>query len=160
MGQSTDAQICFGVSLDEDFEAPWDKEKYDYDIGFWWIYKIKGYEDPVQIYNEAGEYINELPPSKEDKDRYYDTRKKFEKDNPVPVEPVYHCSSNHTMWIIAVPATVITANRGYPTRLTSLTDLRRWVSEILHKKLVDFCQLVNIDMNNKNTGWWLSSWRG
>ena len=157
MGQSTDAQICYGVSLDEDFEAPWYKEKYDYDIELWWIYKIKGYIDPVQIYNEAGNYINELPPSKEDEDKFYESRKRFLKDNPVPIDAVYHCSNEYQMWILAIPGTVISANRGCPTEFHPL-QLAFTIKD--YKKLMDFCKLIGVEATDENTGWWLSSWWG
>jgi hypothetical protein len=57
--EAADAQLCFGIDLGEEFEAPWDCEEYDYDIdrSKSWCKRNYGEKAPFEIvYHCACEY--------------------------------------------------------------------------------------------------------
>ena len=54
MGTSTDGRINYGILFEEDFQFPWDEdEKYDGDIEQWWMYKVHGYKNPIELFDES-----------------------------------------------------------------------------------------------------------
>src|SRR5689334_5299643 len=112
MGQSTNGQICFGVSFPEDFEFPWD-ESHEGDIEEWWK-SLRGFVPLFEMWDAKGNYKDGKEPPKAQKDAYYEHKHKWEKENPVPVELVNTCSCDYPMYIIAVPGTEMTAYRGDP----------------------------------------------
>ena len=153
MGVSTDGIVCYGICLDEDQELPWE-ECYD-DIEEWWIREILGYENPFEIYDEDGEYIDGIKPPKEKFGQYYDAYFAFKKDNPLPVKLVQHCSDEYPMYILALPRTVTRASRGYPEPISTSPMLSQDCA-----MLVNFCDRHGIDIAEKRLGWWLASYWG
>ena len=56
MVQSTDGQLSYGVVFDEDFEFPWDAEKWEGDIEEWWR-DVKGFSNPMYYpFDQEGDY--------------------------------------------------------------------------------------------------------
>jgi hypothetical protein len=137
MGISSDGQICFGIAFEEEYEFPWQNEKWDGYEEEWWLYGVCGYKPPFEIYDESGEYIDGKEPTKEKKDAYYSHYRDFEEKHPMPVEIVRHCSYDYSMYIVAVKGTYIENSRGYPVKFDpqnlSITDEQK-------KVVVDFCE--------------------
>lgn len=91
MGVSTDAILCFGVDLSEDYEdlLPWQQLEDDDNDFDTWVARISGADtDDWKAIKEAAEKC--------------------------PVELVSHCSYDYPMYIVAVRGTKITARRGSP----------------------------------------------
>ncbi len=140
MGTSTDAILCYGINLDEDKydELPWNEKTEDWedvyeDIDDWWE-QVNGCD-----YGVIGDY-----------DLLYEWRK----ENPMPFELVWHCSYDYTMYILAVPDTVITANRGYPQVVAV-------PKPVDFKKCLDFrnfCDKYKINMGDGLTWLLCSMW--
>jgi len=137
MGVSTAGQINFGIPFEEGYEFPWDCEEHDGDIDDWWLYKICGYKNPIELYNEKGEYFNGQKPTKEESDLYYDTKREFLKNHPLPVELVNYCSDKCPMYMIAIPKIGMNSSRGYPEEI----DLQKLtVTKEDKSKLIEFCE--------------------
>jgi hypothetical protein len=146
MGVSTDGQICFGILLNE--ETPWevvddDGEKIYEDIEDWWL-EIKGFNPPVS-YAENWE-------------QWYEYKKNFKKENPLPVTLVNACSGEYPLWILAISVTLIEANRGCPVAFDPAEELITWPNNV--KILTDFCQEHEINIGDETPKWWLSSYWG
>lgn len=95
MGQSTDANLAYGIDLGEEWIIPQVYQGLDADDDDYWSADID-------------EYIESL----------------VEADNPeVELQP--HCSGEYFMYILCVPGTRIRASRGYPESIEveSLNDL-------------------------------------
>ncbi len=116
MGISTDGQICIGIVFEEDYPFPWNEEDYDGDIDLWWL-DILDYQEPFKLYDENCSFINNIRPEQSVIDEYYNHRREFLKANPLPVNLVNYQSSDSPAFILAVPGTLIEANRGYPTKI-------------------------------------------
>ena len=114
MGTSTNGQICYGVAFDEEHEFPWDEE-HEGDIDSWWIYGVHGFKHSFELFDSAGCYLNGREPTREESGRYFAESSKFAAAHPLPVELVNYCSGDCPMYVLAVPSTVLTARRGYPT---------------------------------------------
>jgi len=137
MGVSTDGQISFGILFEEGYEFPWDCEAHDGDVEDWWIYKVCGYKNPIELYDGKGEYINGREPSKEESDLYYDTKRKFFEAHPIPVELVNYCSGDYPMYMVALPNSCMSNSRGDPKEI----DLQKLtVTEEDKAKLIEFCE--------------------
>lgn len=156
MGTSTNGQICYGIVIgeDEDQELPWNDEKYEGDIDEWWLIEACGYKPSVELYDDAGNYLNGREPTKEETSRYFEERREFEKAHPLPVVLVNYCSGDYPMYAIATPSSVITANRGNPTLFVpSLLDVAREEAEALQR----FCAEHGIEGTPQ---WMLTSYWG
>jgi hypothetical protein len=111
---STNGQICFGILFEEGFEFPWDVPDYDRDIDEWWLMKANGYKPSFELFNKEGEYLTKGKPAQDVIEKYFDERRKFIKDKPLPVALVNYCSVDYAEYILAVPSSRMHARRGYP----------------------------------------------
>ncbi len=147
MGQSTDGEISFGYIFEEGFEFPWD-EKWD-DIEDWWR-DVNGFIPTFYPYDDRGEYKAGV--TSEHIDAYFDEKHEWDKNNyPVPVQLVNYCSGECPMYILAVPGSVVTANRGYP-KVINLVIL---ISANEQKSaLLDFCLKYEIDIKDQEEPLW------
>lgn len=125
-------------------------------IEYWWK-SVKGYKAPYEIYDEHGEYKDGVKPEESVFREYYDHRHDWEEKNPLPVKLVNYCSLECPMYILAVPNSLITANRGCPTSL-SKKEFELSNDEI--QVLIDFCQDYNIECDISEMTWHLSSYCG
>lgn len=163
MGQSTDGQICFGVAFPEGFEFPWDTNaQYDGDIENWWKH-LKGFVPLFEMWDERGNYKDGKEPSKEEKDKYYAHMRKWDKDNPVPIEMINYCSGDCPMYMIAVTSSVKKNNRGYPkafdpVKLIVMPEEVRVLKEFI-EKYVDVESIDDKDFDPVPR-WYLSSYWG
>ena len=158
MSISSDAQISYGVLIEEegmDDMLPWIREGREA-LESWWL-RETGFEHSFEIYNGKGGYVNEMKPADNIIDKYYEEEDRWMKKHPLPLEEVNYCSSDTPMYILAVPNTLVTANRGYPTVLN--LDTFSVDMEQQKKQLLDFCENYNIKYI-KGPGWFLSSYWG
>lgn len=155
MGTSTDGQICYGIAFEEGHEFPWD-EKYGGDIDEWWVMGVHQYKPSFELFNEKGEYLNGVEPSKNDTSRYFQERREFAEARPLPVELVNCCSGDYPQWIIAAKGTVTSARRGHP-EVISKEQLE--VSPDQEQALIQFCNTHGIDVGSE-AKWFLSSYWG
>ncbi len=163
MGQSTDGQISYGVRFPDGFEFPWDL-RHDGDEEAWWR-EAFGYKPPFEIYDKDGEYLDGKKPTEEKVGEYYKAQREWERVNPLPFKLVNYCSHQCPMYILAVPETVGTANRGYPKALDPQKDFT--VRKMAADKLASFIsehikvdpdewydETCDVDLPMR---WWLSS---
>lgn len=154
MGVSTDAQICYGILLEEyDERLP----KYMVnDIDTWWYEEILGYTPPFEIYDENGrkpEYEN----NKEAVTEYFKHRRDFEAEHPLPFELVNYCHSEVPMYIVAMTGSLVTAHRGHPRELSPTLMALKNDNE---QRFLDAVEKYLPEVTEKPT-WWLSSyWSG
>lgn len=154
MSISTDGQICFGFLFEEDYEFPWDTEEFVHDIDTWWLEGVNQYKPPFQMYNDRGEYIDGVEPSKERFDIYYSHKDVFKATMPkVPVELVNCQSCDYPVYILAVPGTVRSASRGSPEMFEP--DLLKYEPGSFNA-LVEFLEKYNI-VPTGDAEWYLSS---
>ena len=143
MGVSTDGQICFGVLFEEGYEFPWDCEEYDYDIDVWWD-EMNGFNPPFPFNSSLSE---------EEQQKYFEYRRNFKKQHPLPVDTVNYCSCDYPMYILAIPKTWFIANRGYPVKFNP-KELEVSQNEI--NNLLDFCEKYGLKFIDGPV-WFLSS---
>ena len=155
MGVSTDGQLCYGILFEAGFEFPWDSDKWDGRIEDWWLYEICCYENPFELYNDQGEYIDGKPPTEEVKDEYHGARYDFRETHPLLVELVNYCSYDYPMYILAVVDQVKIANRGYAEEITQ-EDLTNLAGSL--DILTQFCQKHGIKTGEKPKLWLSSLW--
>jgi len=137
MGQSTDANICYGIPFEEGTEFPWDNEPFDGDFEEWYLREVSKFKPSFEIYDENGEYLNGIRPSQEIIDKYFDEQREIVKNNKCPVEVFTHCHHECPMYIIGIRGTEQTANRGYPLELQEITKQDPTI-------ITDFCKKYNI----------------
>lgn len=152
MGVSTDGQISYGIIFEEEFEFPWDNEKYHEEIDDWWLYGVHGFKHSVEIYDETGGYLNGKEPDKETLNRYFTETREFLKAHPLPIAVLNYCSCDYPMYALVLPRTVMTAHRGSPECFNPET-LR--VTEEERNALIGFCSTYGIECGEP--AWFLSS---
>jgi len=113
MGTSTDAIICYGIALDEEAELPWAIAP-DSDIEDWWRREIHGYVPTLEPFTPEGNYVDGVEPDAAEVNAYFAEQAAFDKQHPLPITLVMHCSGDSPMWIIAAQGTCLSASRGYP----------------------------------------------
>lgn len=154
MGQSTDGQLSFGVKFPEDFEFPWD----DYDDAEDWWRKASGYQPPFELYDKSGGYVGGQRPSQEKVDEYLERQKEWDAKHPMPFQLVNYCHLECPMHILAVPGTVVTANRGVPAKINPL-DMKNALEPSAVERFKKFlAEYVKIDPGEGALSWWLSSY--
>ncbi len=154
MSISSDGQLCYGIEFDYGYEFPWDDENFEGDIEEWWRF-VNGYEPPFQLY-DGGDYVGGVRPPEEKIDEWYDHRKKFDDEHPLPIACVLHCSYDYGMYILAVKGTYYSASRGYPKTIDNFD-----VDEYNLKTLIDFCKkYIKDDKIELKPKWILSSLYG
>lgn len=155
MGVSTNAQICYGIMLDEDAELPWDEDFDDeYD---WWLIEVLGFKRSFEMFTPAGDWIGGKRWSEEKIKQYDEEMRDFEKSNPaLPITLVNYCSDDYSMYIIAIPETCNSARRGYPEKINPSSLV---VTDEQKCKLIKFCETHGIDFEDEPQ-WYLSSYWG
>jgi len=99
MVTSTNANIGYGIILEEGYNFPWDKKKYDRCYLTWWR-KINKFKNPYEW--------------KVDHAKAFDFEGKWEEKFPIPFEVENYCSDECEMFALLVPGTTLVARRGYP----------------------------------------------
>jgi hypothetical protein len=158
MGQSTNAEISFGILFEEEYKFPWNEE-HGGDIEEWWK-DVAGYEPLFRVYDEQGEYLPGFSPEDPRVGEYFKHRLEWENNNPLPVELVNACSDSCPVHILAVPDSVFTVRRGYPAVIsaTETLDTIKFANEL--DKFMGFIKKYFPDELDvlKNMRWYLSSY--
>jgi hypothetical protein len=154
MGISSDGVISYGLKFEEGYEFPWQGEDYT----DWWL-KESGYKEPFKLWDSNGNFPNGVKPADSVITEYYNHRREFKKEHPLPFEMVDYCSGEYPMYILAVPGTIITANRGHPIEFNPAElDCRILIHEKELRAFSNFCEkYLN---NHDQRKWWLSSYMG
>lgn len=137
MGVSTNGQICYGFLLTEQ-SVPWDLEEYDHEFEFWWL-KITGFDTPHEDYSAE----------------WFEARKEHIERTQMP-DLVNACSNDYPLYILALRGTTSIARRGYPSRIAPFPEISRGAIEHLRKVISDH----NLELEEPEPGWWLSSYWG
>lgn len=136
MGVSTDGQICYGILFPEDFEFPWDDEKFGGDVRDWWLVHVMGYKEPFRAYSDDGESMPGIDDAKIRE--YFSHRSGFEMEKGPPlVQAVNVCSGSYPEWVVALRSTCLVANRGNPV---SFNPESLHVSDTDRDELIRFCE--------------------
>lgn len=156
MGTSTNGQINYGILFEEDFKFPWDEE-HDGDIEKWWIYKVHGYKNPIELYDKDGNYINGIKSTPEQEKIYYDALGKFIESHPVPIDTINVCSGDYPIYILISKSSIsLSASRGCPMGFKP-ENLK--TSQEDSDKLIQFCKDHDIEFTGE-LKWYLSSYWG
>jgi hypothetical protein len=149
------AQICYGILFEEGFRFPWDNEKYRDGIIDWWK-EVNGYKpSPVECWSREGD---RLPGITDDQIReYWQHERTWLREHPLPVELVNCCSDGHPIYILAIPESIITANRGIPNNIDAqIFDVEPIP---MNGVLAQFCMTYDIEIPDAPR-WYLSSYWG
>lgn len=149
MGVSTNGQICFGLIFDEGHEFPWNAAGQGLDD--WWRDQ-SGYKPSKVVYDDSGNYMPGI--TKDDIDAHYKERREWDAAHPCPVEEVNYCSGDCEMFILAIPATVKTARRGYPVVINRDLDFEFKPGD--RKAFLDFIEKYEC-YGEHLPAWYLSS---
>ena len=124
-----------GISFEDDYEFPWDNEEYEGCTDSWWR-NVNGYKPTMEIWDKDGEYIEGV--TKEQESEYYREKRKWDHDNPQPFELMNYCSHDYPMYILALPSTCKTANRG------DIVDLKPKELKVspFDKEYIDFMKFI------------------
>lgn len=156
MGVSTDGIIGYGVVFDEDYEFPWDAEKYDGDIEEWWMVQTN-YEPPFCPYtDDGGDYKPGINSESPEVSVWHTSRRDWIERNPVPVELVNYCSGDYPMIAVCVPGSVISCRRGCPLAFDT-RDLK--VTTDQHNDLEFFLDEYGL-VPDEGAQWYLMSFWG
>ena len=116
MSVSTNGIIAFGVPFEEGAKFPWDIEQFDGDIENWWR-DVNGFKDIHEPWTPEGEYAAGWKKDDPRFDEYYNHRRNWLNENPVPVELENYCSAEYPMFAITIPGLGLGCCRGSPAEL-------------------------------------------
>lgn len=150
MGTSTNGQIAYGVLLEEDAILPWESDNGT-DIDDWWLGEC-GFIPKCQPFTEEGEYAEGFGDNDPRIKEYFKDRREFLKSHPMPFDLVNVCSGEYPIYMLAVPNTLLLANRGYPEKI----DLNKLSQAIDTNELTAFLNKYEIDFG-AGFSWYLSS---
>jgi len=154
MGTSTDGQICFGVMFEEDYEFPWSDR--DDGIEDWWLEESGWKYDGENPFDADGNFA---PGFKEDDprvDAYFDSQSSWKKSHPCPVVEINYQSGDYPAYILAIPDSLQTANRGNPVAINP-EELSVDGSAI--EALKEVCAKYDLKYEGEPS-WYLSSYWG
>lgn len=177
MGVLTNAVLFYGYVWDEETSKPWligtdesdeDDEDYNTDDEDDWgtrYARIKGVVQTKEEYPDkgidpkTGRYIEDYTPEEQAiVDRYkafLDAKHKLVEAEPCDIDT--HCSDECPMPLVAIKASVVTNYRGSmtPVNVGTLNIGEGW-----NEQLAAFCELMDIDTEAQEPGWYLVSYWG
>lgn len=160
MSTSTDGQLSFGVKFEDGYEFPWDGTQsadiYDGDVNDWWLVQSGWTWAGEKPFTDAGDFAPGFSRHDPRINAYYDSRREWAKTHPCPVELVNYQSGECPAYILAIPGTVQTANRGYPEEIKPMSLV---VPVGGREALVVFCEKYGLEFEGE-PAWWLSSYWG
>jgi hypothetical protein len=157
MGQSTNAELNFGVIVDcEDEELPWHSEDDGLDFEEWWR-NISGFKHSVPSpFDVDGNYLPGFNKDSPQISEYFAESRAWDAVNPPPVALVNYCSSECPMTMLAVPGAGLLAHRGDPSKFTPSALV---VQPEAVEALTKFCRDHGIEYEGQ-PGWYLTSYWG
>jgi hypothetical protein len=87
---------------------------------------------------------------------WLDYQKEFDAAHPCPVRLVNYCSGDYPMWVLAVPGSVRSNNRGYAVRFDPAELI---VTDAEVQALKEFCIKYDL-IPEEDAGWYLTSYWG
>lgn len=157
MSTSTDGQICYGIYFEEGFEFPWSEDtEWEGDIDEWWLVESGWTWDEQNPFDKNGNYSSGIHTDHPLVNEYFYSRFKWKESHPCPVAEVNYQSIEVPAYILAIPESIITANRGYPQ---VLDPSQLVTTEKMRNTLIEFCQKYKIEMST-GPQWYLSSYWG
>jgi hypothetical protein len=162
MGQSTDANIAFGVDLQE--ELPYEGADEN-DIGAY-VALREGYKNPWDDLPDEVNYGSNDPyarwrqehPEWEERIEDWDqTKRMFEDGSPVVID--HHCSCDYPMYVVALKGTVLTASRGAPEEfgIGWMADALTMNAETRIREAQEFCEQHEFATDFSSPSWLLYS---
>ena len=151
MGMNVSASISYGIRFDEGFEFPWDDEKYEGDYETWWE-DVLGFKPTFSPWTDKGEYKEGIDHDDPRIDAYYEEKRKWEFDNPFPVE-FNMCGSDECYdMVLSVPGIGIGGDWETPTEidLSIFTVDQGGIDE-----LIGFCKFYEIEYE-EGPKWYLT----
>jgi hypothetical protein len=139
MSVSTDAQLYYGIQLDEGFTFPWYNEEED-DIPEWTDVFCRKHGIEISNYDTF--------------DQYWDAKSTLMYEK-LRCNIDSHCSGDYPMYYVCIKETEILASRGYPQEIDHEHFL---VRSYWDQQLKDFCELMELPYSKPS--WWLSSYWG
>lgn len=158
---SFEALLVFGIPLVEGTDLPWredpDDPAEDDEVKDWWV-KETGFEPTVQVWTADGNYLDGFDDDSPEIEQYFVELRAHLKKNPLPVEVVEHCGSEHPMYVLAPPGVVIRANPG---DLVSLGEAMAAAIEkgVDHRSVREFARkYFGDDVADADMKWWLCAY--
>ena len=136
MGQSTDANLYYGIQFDEDFPPPGKEEDLDWEE----FYAMRMGLPPIEA-----PYGNE---TKEMYSKYWELKRKLVENSVCKIG--MHCSCDYPMYYVCIGKSETRASRGYPKVIKNLEVEPNW-----DNTLREFCGLMGLKYEQPQ--WWLSS---
>lgn len=149
MGTSTNGIISFGVVCEEGTEFPWE------DLEEWWRDE-NGFKNIHEPYTEEGEYAEGWSIDDPRFEEYFQHRRQWLKENPVPVALENYCSNNCPMYAIVVPNLGYMCHRGYPEKFDPEKLIVKWEDQY---NLIKFLDKYGIEYES-DPSWILTSYWG
>lgn len=153
MSVDTDAILFYGIierNEDEWREASGLSDEhhnyYDIDANIDAAIGFDRYGDPHWDYPQDSEEYRER---KERYDRYVDA------EMALGCRYGTHCHAESPMYFICASDSLLTANRGYPVRVSELKADPSWDVDIER-----YCEMLNIPLKKEMLGWHLASYWG
>ncbi len=156
MSTSTDGQISYGILFPEDYEFPWSASPFDGDINEWWLVESGWKWDGDEPFTEDGELATGFTSEDPRIGEYFRRQREWKKSNPLPIAEINYQSGDVPAYILAVPSSIKTANRGYPEPFVPESLI---VNGQDRQALIDFCVAYGLEMDAPPS-WYLSSYWG
>jgi hypothetical protein len=140
MGTTTKGVIFHGIMFPDEFDFPWNGDKYDGNIDEWWIYECCGYKGTDE----------------------YSERKEFLKENPIPIALAWTYSYEYTCFGIAAIGSIVESSDD----VTELNFSEMEINDVERNSVIDFCEKYiktedeGDDFPELKTKWYLSGFHG
>jgi hypothetical protein len=131
MSVSTDANLYYGIQLEEGINLPWA------DIDYWEDFYIKkmGYEHS----GPSKEFI-----------KFWNIKNCLLNEQPCAISS--HCSCEYPMYYIYIKESELYASRGYPCEIP---EGHLYTKAVWNRQLEEFCKIMELPYSKPS--WWLSS---
>ena len=145
MGISTDADLYYGIQLEEGIESLWADNEKECDWEELYCAKL-GVNPPEKGYSDTD------PTTKDEYSKYWETKRNMVKNSLCKIG--MHCSYDYPMYYITITESCKHARRGYPIKIPNgLVTYSTWDLELQR-----FCKVMGIAYEQPS--WWLSSMWG
>jgi len=152
MGMNVYVTISYGIKFKEGFEFPWDDEKYGGDHEHWWE-DVAKFRPTFYPYTTEGEYKEGVDRDDPRVDEYYEEKKKWEWNNPFPVE--INMCGNYDCYdaVLSAPGIGMGGDWEQPTEI----DLSVFtVDQGSIDNLLAFCKHFEIDHEGEEPKWYMT----
>lgn len=155
------AHVCYGIQFPEGMIFPWNKDHTEGDINNlleqWWSEQKNGFEPTEDIYDENGNELEGI--TQEQKENYAHEYDVFNANNPCPFTLINYNTDERPMYILALTYLLYTGTPKFP-KILDMQDLYMSATRtyIPRNILINFCVDHEIEINNQELQWYLSSY--